>query len=397
MRKATGQKKASAAVKAGAGEEGAAEAAEAVGPEGVEPVEIALQAGRRSAAAARGCRDCRRRCCAGRRSPNASRPRRSGPRRAPCDRPARPRDGLRRCAGRSPSESQTFDVAVVEHRHEAGRRELAELGVGRTVRREDVQAFLERNAERRQQHPGPQRPGRVVLVGDVQRRTCLSSCSVRARRRRLAWTTAAKAPEARRGAAAGRCARPGAQAVANSLSRVVAEAGVQGGEDHRLGVVADRDDEGEAELLDVGGVELGELAALVVGQRVEAGGRLLGGRGFGQALGGGELAGKIGVGGEDAQALVLRWPCGTGCAARNAGPTRCRWPGRVRRRRRVRRSTASARRSSRNGRRTGVAVHLRGDEVGRHVGVMLRPSGGRCRCGGRSRPYPWPGCSRGIA
>ena len=85
----------------------------------------------------------------------------------------------------------------------------------------------------------------------------------------------------------------------------ISEAGVHGGEDHRLGVVADGDDEGEAEFGHVGGVELGELAAFVVGEGIEAGGGLLGARGFGEALGGCELSRQIGMGGEDAEALLF--------------------------------------------------------------------------------------------
>ena len=55
---------------------------------------------------------------------------------------------------------------------------------------------------------------------------------------------------------------------------VVAEAGVHGGEDHRFGVVADGDDEGEAEFGDIGGVELLESTALMVGEGIESGARL---------------------------------------------------------------------------------------------------------------------------
>ena len=56
---------------------------------------------------------------------------------------------------------------------------------------------------------------------------------------------------------------------------VVADARLEGGEDVVLGLAPHRDDEGEAELRDIGGVELGERVALGVGQRVEPGGGLL--------------------------------------------------------------------------------------------------------------------------
>ena len=69
-----------------------------------------------------------------------------------------------------------------------------------------------------------------------------------------------------------------AQAVANSVGAVVADAGLEGGEDVGLVEAAHGDDEGEAELRDVGVVELGEAGALGVGQGVEAGAGLLGGR-----------------------------------------------------------------------------------------------------------------------
>ena len=69
-----------------------------------------------------------------------------------------------------------------------------------------------------------------------------------------------------------------AQAVASSLVAVVGDAGLEGLQDARLVEAAHGDDEGEAELGLVGVVELGEAGALGVGQGVEAGAGLLGGR-----------------------------------------------------------------------------------------------------------------------
>ena len=64
------------------------------------------------------------------------------------------------------------------------------------------------------------------------------------------------------------------QAVSNSVARSLPMRVSNAAEDLVLGLVPHRDDEGKAELRDVGGVELGEQLALLVGQRVEAGGGL---------------------------------------------------------------------------------------------------------------------------
>ena len=88
------------------------------------------------------------------------------------------------------------------------------------------------------------------------------------------------------------------------LVAVVGDAGLEGLQDARLVEAAHGDDEGEAELRLVGVVELGEAGALGVGEGVEAGAGLLGGGFGGQAFGGGQLAGEVGVGLEDGEALV---------------------------------------------------------------------------------------------
>ena len=95
-----------------------------------------------------------------------------------------------------------------------------------------------------------------------------------------------------------------AQAVASSWSRSLATRVSKACEDARLVEAAHGDDEGEAELRLVGVVELGEAGALGVGQGVEAGAGLLGGGLGRQALRGGELAGEVGVGLEDGEALL---------------------------------------------------------------------------------------------
>src|SRR5690606_26689504 len=66
-----------------------------------------------------------------------------------------------------------------------------------------------------------------------------------------------------------------------------------------------RDDEGKAELLDIGAVQAGEGLALLVGERVKPGGRLFGSRFRRQALCLCQLSGKVGVCLEDAEALIL--------------------------------------------------------------------------------------------
>ena len=72
----------------------------------------------------------------------------------------------------------------------------------------------------------------------------------------------------------------------------------------RLVEAAHGDDEGEAELRGVGVVQLGEAGALGVGEGVEAGAGLLGGEFGGEAFRRRQLAGEVGVGLEDGEALV---------------------------------------------------------------------------------------------
>ena len=62
---------------------------------------------------------------------------------------------------------------------------------------------------------------------------------------------------------------------------------------------------GKPNLVDIGGVELGEQFALGVGQRVEPGGGLFPGRFRRQPLGLRQLAGEVGVGVEHAEPLGL--------------------------------------------------------------------------------------------
>ena len=64
------------------------------------------------------------------------------------------------------------------------------------------------------------------------------------------------------------------QAVSNSSARPLPMRALELRQDFFLGLASHGDDEGEAEAGDVGGVELGEQLALVVGQRIEPGGSL---------------------------------------------------------------------------------------------------------------------------
>ena len=70
-------------------------------------------------------------------------------------------------------------------------------------------------------------------------------------------------------------------------------------------MVAHRDDEGKSVPRSVSGVQFSEPGAFGIGERVESGAGLFTGRFGGQALGRGQLAGKIGVGTQDGAALVL--------------------------------------------------------------------------------------------
>ena len=85
---------------------------------------------------------------------------------------------------------------------------------------------------------------------------------------------------------------------------VVVDAGLEGLQDLRLGVVADGDDEGEAVLGDVLFVQPLEGAAFVVGQRVKRGAGLFGGGFRRQAFRCGEFPGQIGVGFENLEAFI---------------------------------------------------------------------------------------------
>jgi hypothetical protein len=57
-------------------------------------------------------------------------------------------------------------IAIGQPGHLAGGRKLAEVVGG--AGREAVQHLVEGDAQRTHQHPGPQRPRGIVLVGDVQ-------------------------------------------------------------------------------------------------------------------------------------------------------------------------------------------------------------------------------------
>ncbi len=98
------------------------------------------------------------------------------------------------------------DIAIDEDRNLAARREGGEAAAV-AIGVETVQHFLERDSKFLQQHPGPQRPGGVVLVGDMEGvhggsgLAVVQSSGRRARRRRSAMRST------------------WAQAVANSVSR----------------------------------------------------------------------------------------------------------------------------------------------------------------------------------
>ena len=127
------------------------------------------------------------------------------------------------------------------------------------------------------------------------------------------------------------------------------------------------DDEGEAEFLDIGGVELGEAAR--ARRRSARRGRRRPVRRVDsarQALGLRQLAGEVGMGVEHAEPLVLAGRCG-----RPARSAKCRPPARVVRRaefaarRRVRRSRANARRR----RRSAATKSSRSMREGRSAGA----------------------------
>ena len=100
-----------------------------------------------------------------------------------------------------------------------------------------------------------------------------------------------------------------AQAVRELGGAIVGEPAPRRRRGCRLVVVAHRDDERETELRLVGVVERGEPRALGVGQRVEPGAGLLGGRiPAVSRLRRRELAREVGVGRENAEPLVLAAP-----------------------------------------------------------------------------------------
>ena len=142
------------------------------------------------------------------------------------------------------------------------------------------------------------------------------------------------------------------QAVANSFVAVVGDAGLEGFQDAGLGVVAHRDDEGEAELRDIGVVQLGEASRAPRRSARRARRRPVRAVDSArQALGLRQLAGEVGVRRQHAQPLRPRWPSGRRGRAHCAGRRRCHGRGRVRGRRRARRSMANARRCRRTLRR----------------------------------------------
>ena len=167
---------------------------------------------------------------------------------------------------------------------------------------------------------------------------------------------------------------------------VVADARFEGRQDVLLGLALDRDDEGKAEGRDIGGVELGEQLALVVGQRVEPGRGLLLGRFRRQALGRGELAGKIRMRVEHAEPFACRWPRGRRGRARCAGRRRCRARGRAPARRRARRSRRVLEDAAEALRRSRRASMREGLSAAGSVGMRLLASAGRCRCAAPARP-----------
>ena len=169
-----------------------------------------------------------------------------------------------------------------------------------------------------------------------------------------------------------------------TLVAVVGEAGLEGRQDARLSLSRTAMMNGKPNFM-VGVVELGEAVALGVGQGVEAGAGLLGGGLAGKALGRRQFAGEVGVGVEDAEAFVR-------LAARKA--------------------RASAQCEARGGVVGGAELELvgaLGDPgecsktppkrwtkassdmwrwcLGRRAAPGgVRPSAGRCRCGGGARP-----------
>ena len=178
------------------------------------------------------------------------------------------------------------------------------------------------------------------------------------------------------------------------LVAVVGDAGLEGLQDARLVEAAHGDDEGEAELRLVGVVELGEAGALGVGEGVEAGAGLLGGGFGGQAFRRRQLAGEVGVGLEDGEALLRAGGAeGAGEGVGEAGggvvggaelevEGALGDPGGVL-------EDAAVALDEGVLRERGGAL---GDGRGRVAGCA---SGRRCRRGWRSRRRAWPGCGRG--
>ena len=103
----------------------------------------------------------------------------------------------------------------------------------------------------------------------------------------------------------------------------------EGRQDARLVVVAHGDDEGKAELRLVGVVELGEARALGVGQRVEPGAGLLGGRLRASAAWPRPACRRDRGGPSARRAARSRSRRGRRAQARCAGRRRCRAPGRA--------------------------------------------------------------------
>jgi len=87
---------------------------------------------------------------------------------------------------------------------------------------------------------------------------------------------------------------------------VIGDAGLEGREDGVLGVVTHGDDEREAVLGHVGGVEALKAGAFVIRQRVERGAGLFGSGVRRKTFGRRKLARKVGMSAQDGEALVLR-------------------------------------------------------------------------------------------
>ncbi len=147
-------------------EVGAAESLQAVAPQRIDAGDVPVECGRHLLEASPAARSSSSSGCAAPRNPNAFRPPRCAPRRAPPFPAARRR-------GRSPrysamaSESQTTIAPSTRQ----GTLPLGEIFLKPVPRRrvaEAHQPLFEPDPELAHQHPGPKRPGRVVLVGDIK-------------------------------------------------------------------------------------------------------------------------------------------------------------------------------------------------------------------------------------